>query len=100
MNQTDNDIQFIVEKAKVCNKLQYTKLAAILKHNQATLCANNSYIMVNLHATPPIALQQAKLFLESIQIDTTLSSEYPDISLSTEPTTHRRPGVLKKIHGH
>jgi hypothetical protein len=87
VDDDEDHIAFILDRVKRCNKTQAIKLAAILKHNHATLCSNQERIMINLHASPTLAIKQATLFLRQL---TPVEDGVPlDLNRTTSDQTRR-----------
>ena len=90
----------IAQRVSQCSASQQVKLAAILKHNETTICPTNDYVMINLSAAPEKAIRLASEYLQNLPPD---APEIPvdDLSISstTIAETYRRPGIQKRIAG-
>ena len=90
----------IARRVSQCSPSQQAKLAAILKHNDTTICPTNDYVLINLSAAPEKAIRLASEYLQKLPPDV---PEIPidDSTAATTITTetYRRPGIQKRIAG-
>lgn len=91
----------IAHRVSQCSPSQHAKLAAILKHNDTTICPTNDYVLINLSAAPEKAIRIASEYLQQLPPDAPEipTDEALSIATTTNPEAYRRPGIQKRIAG-
>jgi hypothetical protein len=89
----------IAHRVSQCSPSQHAKLAAILKHNDTTICPTNDNVLINLSAAPEKAIRLASEYLQQLPPDAPEIPIDEALSVATNTEAYRRPGIQKRIAG-
>jgi hypothetical protein len=98
MNTQQLSLTEIAHRVSQCSPYQHAKLAAILKHNDTTICPTNDYVLINLSAAPEKAIRIASEYLQQLPPDEPID-EALSVATATNTEAYRRPGIQKRIAG-